>query len=121
MALSKQPVTAMNADRRTAGNQRAVPLTPQQRRILLLWQQGDLLGEMAEDPDHRTVYHEKRGCHQRLPTRVVTLLEQQGWIRRRPNLPLDRLYSWEFTPQGRALAPVPKPPRGRKALSELSF
>jgi len=52
---------------------------------------------------------------------VVTLLEQQGWIRRRPHLPLDRLDRWEFTPQGRALVPVPKPPRVRKALSELSF
>jgi DNA-binding MarR family transcriptional regulator len=111
----------MSADRRTAGNQLAVPLTPQQRRILLLLQQGDLIWEMAEDPDHRTVYNEKRGCHQRLPTSVVTLLEQQGWIRRRPNLHLDRLDSWEFTSQGRALAPVPKPPRVRKVLSELSF
>lgn len=114
MAPSKKLSTARSASSRPAENQLAFPLTPRQRRILRLLQQGDLIWEMADDPGHRTVYDEKRGCHQRLSTATVTALEQQGWIQRRPNLQTDRLDSWECTLPGRAMMAVPQLRPSRK-------
>lgn len=107
MAFSEQPVIVVKAESRTGDNPPVPPLTPQQRRILLLLHSGDLIWEMAEDPDHCTVYNEKRGRDQRLTTVLVTALEQQGWIRRRPTPQAGRLDSWELTPSGRARTTVP--------------
>jgi DNA-binding MarR family transcriptional regulator len=106
MALSQKRTTTQSVLNRPAENQSVPTLTPQQRRILRLLLPGDLIWEIADDPGHRTVYDEKRGCDQRLSTAMVTALEQQGWIRQRPNTQADRLDSWELTPLGRALAPV---------------
>jgi DNA-binding MarR family transcriptional regulator len=74
------------------------PLTASQRRLLRLLRQGDLIWEIAEDPRHRTVYDEKLGRSRRVLTATVTVLEEQGWIQRRPNSQEDRLDSWELTP-----------------------
>jgi DNA-binding MarR family transcriptional regulator len=60
------------------------------------------------------VYNEKRGRPQRIRTATVTLLEQQGWVQKRPNPQEDRLDSWELTPQGKALVPSPSPRPVRK-------
>ena len=111
MALPEQPAPAAPSESRAMRNQPAPPLSKQQRRILPLLHQGDLIWEIAEDPAHRTVYNEKRGCPQRLPTAVVTVLEQQGWIRRRPNTQAGRLDSWELTAPGRAITLGPRPTR----------
>ena len=89
-------------------NQRVPPLTASQRRLLRLLRQGDLIWEIAEDPRHRTVYDEKLGRSRRVRTAAVTVLEEQGWIQRRPNSHEDRLDSWELTPQGEALLRSPK-------------
>jgi DNA-binding MarR family transcriptional regulator len=88
-------------------NQSTPLLTSQQHRILRLLHAGDLIWEIADDPRHCTVYNEKRGRDQHVPAAVVTTLEQQGWIRRRPNPQADRLDSWELTPEGGALAVRP--------------
>jgi DNA-binding MarR family transcriptional regulator len=103
MALSEKSTTARPALSLPTENQSAPTLTSRQRRLLRRLQQGDLIWERADDPGHLTVYDEKRGCDQNLPTATVTALEQQGWIRRRPNTQADRLDSWELTPQGQAL------------------
>ena len=78
-------------------------LTASQRRLLRLLRHGDLIWEIAEDPRHRTVYDETLGRSRRIVTSAVTVLEEQGWIQRRPNPQEDRLDSWELTPQGQAL------------------
>jgi hypothetical protein len=68
--------------------------------ILRLLRDGDLIWERADDPRYRTVYNEKLGRPQRIRTAAVTVLEQQGWIQRRPNPQADRLDSGELTPRG---------------------
>jgi hypothetical protein len=83
-------------------------LTRQQRQILWLMQNGDLLWEIADDPAHYTVYNEKHGGDQRVRATLVATLAEQGWIRQCPNAQADRLDSWEITPEGRALLPRPK-------------
>lgn len=88
---------------RSVENQSVPPLTASQRRLLRLLRLGDLIWEIAEDPRHRTVYDEKIGRSRRLTAAAVTILEQQGWIQRRPNPQEDRLDSWELTPEGQAL------------------
>src|SRR3982750_3857266 len=85
MALSQKRTTTQPVLNLPAENQSVPTLTPQQRRILRLLLPGDLIWEIADDPGHRTIYDEKRGCDQRLSTAMVTALEQQGWIRQRPN------------------------------------
>jgi DNA-binding MarR family transcriptional regulator len=114
MARSQKRTPARSATDVPVKNQSVPTLTSPQRRILRLLLQGDLIWEIAEDAGHRTVYDEKRGCSRRLTRVVVTVLEQQGWIRRRPNTQADRLDSWELTPQGRALAFVPSSRQVRK-------
>jgi DNA-binding MarR family transcriptional regulator len=79
-----------------------------QRQILQLLTQGDCLWEIADDSDHYTVYNEKRGADQRVRASLVATLAEQGWIQKRPNPQADRLDSWEITPVGRALLPIPK-------------
>ncbi len=95
----------------TVGNQSTPPLTKQQRRILLLLREGDLIWEIADDPAHRALYNEKLGRDQRILTATVTLLEQQGWIRRRDNVNTQRLDRWELTPQGRTITQDSSPTR----------
>ena len=107
MARSPQRTTPRSASPLPVENQSVPTLTPQQRRILRLLLQGDLIWEIAEDPGHRTVYDEKRGGSRRLTRVAVSVLEQQGWIQQRPNTQADRLDSWELTRQGRVLATVP--------------
>ena len=91
-----------------AGHALVPRLSRAQRQILPLLADGDWLWEVAGDPDHYTMYHEKRRRDQRVRAALVTTLEEQGWIRKRPNSQADRLDSWEITPEGRALLPVPK-------------
>jgi len=123
MTLSEKLTAARPAPIRQADNQSAPSPTAQQRRLLRLLLQGDLIWERADDSGYRTIYDEKRGCDRRLPTVAVTALEQQGWIQRRPNPQVDRLDSWELTPSGRALAalppsrPVPKAPAALLGMS----
>jgi DNA-binding MarR family transcriptional regulator len=88
-------------------------LSRAQRQVLHLLAQGDCLWEIADDPDHYTVYNEKRGGDQRVRATLVATLAEQGWIRKRPNPQADRLDSWEITPEGQALLPAPK--RKRRA------
>src|SRR4051794_17370687 len=70
MALCEKPNTTP-APRVPIENQKAPTPTSQQRRLLRLLQHGDLIWEIAEDPRHRTVYDEKRGCSRRLTTAVA--------------------------------------------------
>ena len=91
----------------TEEEHQSTPRLTSQHRILRLLHAGELIWEIADDPRHCTVYNEKRGRDQRVPAAVVTTLEQQGWIRRRPNTQADRLDSWELTPDGRAVAVRP--------------
>ncbi len=108
MAFGEKPHTTPPALRIPMANQQAPTPTPQQRRLLRLLQHGDLIWEIAEDPRHRTVYDEKRGCSRRLTTAAASALEQQGWIQRRPNSQADRLDSWELTRLGKTLAAIPR-------------
>jgi hypothetical protein len=108
MALGEKPHTTSPTLCVPIANQKAPTPTPQQRRLLRLLQQGDLIWEIAEDPRHRTVYDEKRGCSRRLTTAAATALEQQGWIQRRPNPQADRLDSWELTLLGKTLVALPR-------------
>jgi DNA-binding MarR family transcriptional regulator len=103
MTRSELPAPVGNAAGRRIQDPLPLALTRPQRRLLRLMAGGDLIWEIAEDPRHCTVYNEKRGRDQRIPAAVVMLLEQQGWIERRPNPQPDRLDSWELTAQGRAL------------------
>jgi DNA-binding MarR family transcriptional regulator len=107
MALCEKPNTPPPASRVPIENQKAPTPTSQQRRLLRLLQHGDLIWEIAEDPRHRTVYDEKRGCSRRLTTAAASALEQQGRIQRRPNPQADRLDSWELTLLGKALVVLP--------------
>jgi hypothetical protein len=108
MALGEKPHTPPPAPRVSMANQQVPTPTPQQRRLLRLLQHGDLIWEIAEDPRHRTVYDEKRGCSRRLTTAAACALEQQGWIQRRPNPQADRLDSWELTLLGKTLVAIPR-------------
>jgi DNA-binding MarR family transcriptional regulator len=119
MALCEKPNPMPPAPRVPRENQKAPTPTPQQRRLLRLLQQGDLIWEIAEDPRHRTVYDEKRGCSRRLTTAAATALEQQGWIQRRPNPQADRLDSWELTLLGRTLIATPSSRPVQKVNSAL--
>jgi hypothetical protein len=78
-------------------------LSPTQRQTLRLLAQGDCLWEIAEDADHCTVYNEKRGGNQRVRVSLVRSLEEHGWIQKRPNPQVDRLDSWEITPEEQSL------------------
>ncbi len=93
-----------------AGNESALLVTRQQRRILRLMTNGDLLWEVA-DQSYCTIYNEKRGRDQRIPAAAVAVLEQRGWIRRLDNQSAGRLDAWELTPQSRALASAQPAPR----------
>jgi hypothetical protein len=104
MTVPEQFASLVQAD---AGHPPAPLPTRQQRQILQLLAPGDRLWEIADDQDHYTGYHEKRGRDQRVPAAVVTALEEQGWIQKRPNPHPDRLDSWEITPQGRTLLSYP--------------
>jgi hypothetical protein len=114
MAVPERPAETRVSESPTTGSRPAPPLRPPQRRILQLLQHGDLIWELADDPGYRTVYNEKRGHPQRIRTATVTLLEQQGWVQKRPNPQEDRLDSWELTPQGKALVSSPSPRPVRK-------
>jgi DNA-binding MarR family transcriptional regulator len=105
----------LRAETHRAGQAPAPLLTRRQRQVLQLLAHDDLLWEIADDPDHYTVYNEKRGRDQRVAAALVATLEEQGWIRQRPNPQADRLDSWEITPEGRALLPAPK---GRRRAGE---
>ena len=111
MVLGEKPHTTSPTPGIPIVNQSAPTPTPQQRRLLRLLQHGDLIWEIAEDPRHRTIYDEKRGCSRRLRTAAASALEQQGWIQRRPNPQADRLDSWELTRLGKTLVVIPVPPR----------
>jgi DNA-binding MarR family transcriptional regulator len=113
MTIPEQAASRAEAHRIEPGP--ASLLNRQQQQILRLLQNGDLIWEMADDPAHYTVYHEKRGRDQRVAATLVTALEEQGWIRKRPNLQSDRLDSWEITPEGRALL---LRPQGRSRAGE---
>jgi DNA-binding MarR family transcriptional regulator len=118
MTVPEPPVPVPRAETDSAGQEPAPPLTGRQRQILRLLAQGDLLWEMADDPAHYTIYHEKRGGDQRVAAALVTTLAEQGWIRQCPNPQADRLDSWEITPEGRALLPTPK--RRRRTVEPAS-
>ena len=108
MALCEKPNTTPPAPSVPIENQNAPTPSSQQRRLLRLLQHGDLIWEIAEDPRHRTVYDERRGCSRRLTTAAARALEQQGWIQRRPNPQADRLDSWELTLLGKTLVALPR-------------
>ena len=108
MALGEKPHTMPPAPCVWMANQQAPTPTALQRRLLRLLQHGDLIWEIAEDPRHRTVYDEKRGCSRRLTTAAASALEQHGWIQRRPNPQADRLDSWELTLLGKTLVALPR-------------
>jgi hypothetical protein len=113
MTVPEQPVPVPRAETDRTEPAPVPPLTGRQRQVLRLLADGDLLWEIADDPHHYTVYHEKRGRDQRVSAALVTALAEQGWIRPCPNPQADRLGSWEITPAGRALLPAPK--RRRRA------
>jgi len=117
MTVPEPLAPALKTDIRGTGHPPTLLPTRQQRQILQLLQHDDLLWEIAEDPAHCTVYNEKRGRDQCVSAAVVTTLERQGWIRKRPNTQPDRLDSWEITPQGRALR---LPPKSRSRSGETS-
>jgi hypothetical protein len=77
--------------------------TPQQRRILQMMINGDLVWEVL-DKTYRSIYNEKKGHDQRVARAVVDEMEEQGWIRKQPNPNAARLDGWELTEPGRALA-----------------
>jgi DNA-binding MarR family transcriptional regulator len=77
--------------------------TAQQKRILRLIFNDDLIWEVA-GRSYRSLYNEKLGRQQRVPSSTVEEMEQQGWIRRLDNPNSSRLDGWEMTEQGRAFA-----------------
>jgi DNA-binding MarR family transcriptional regulator len=77
--------------------------TAQQKRILRLIFNDDLIWEVA-GRSYRSIYNEKLGRQQRVPSSTVEEMEQQGWIRRLDNPNSSRLDGWEMTEQGRAFA-----------------
>jgi hypothetical protein len=100
MSVPESVASQRKADPAPAEISREPRLRPTQRQILQLLTQGDCLWEIADDADHYTVYHEKRGGDQRVRATTVKTLEQHGWIQKRPNSQADRLDSWEITPEG---------------------
>jgi DNA-binding MarR family transcriptional regulator len=77
--------------------------TAQQKRILRLMLNGDLIWEVA-GKSYRSIYNERLSHQQRVPASTVEEMEQQGWIRRLDNPNSSRLDGWEMTEQGRAFA-----------------
>ena len=77
--------------------------TPQQRRILQMMTNGDLVWEVL-GKSYRSIYNEKTGRDQRVAMAVIDAMEEQGWIRKQPNPNAARLDGWELTEQGRELA-----------------
>src|SRR5450631_1668103 len=77
--------------------------TAQQNRILRLMLNDDLIWEVA-GKSYRTIYNERLGRQQRVPSLIVEEMERQGWIRRLDNPNSSRLDGWEMTKQGRAFA-----------------
>jgi hypothetical protein len=77
--------------------------TAQQRRILRLMLNGDLIWEVA-GKSYRSIYNERLGRQQRIPASAIEEMEQQEWIRRLDNPNSSRLDGWEMTEQGRAFA-----------------
>jgi DNA-binding MarR family transcriptional regulator len=77
--------------------------TAQQKRILRLMLNGDLIWELA-GKSYRSIYNEKLSRQQRIPASAIEEMEQQGWIHRLDNPNSSRLDGWEMTEQGRAFA-----------------
>jgi DNA-binding MarR family transcriptional regulator len=77
--------------------------TAQQKRLLRLMLNGDLIWEVA-GKSYRSIYNERLSRQQRVPASTVEEMEQQGWIRRLDNPNSSRLDGWEMTEQGRAFA-----------------
>src|ERR1035441_9485428 len=78
--------------------------TAQQKRILRLMCNGDLIWEVA-GKSYRSIYNERLGRQQRIPASAIEEMEQSGWIRRLDNKPNSaRLDGWGMTEQGRAFA-----------------
>src|SRR5450631_4719929 len=77
--------------------------TAQQKRILRLMCNGDLIWEVA-GKSYRSIYNERLGRQQRVPASTVEEMEQRGWIRRLDNPNSSRLDGWEMMREvGRAL------------------
>jgi len=77
--------------------------TAQQKRILRLMLNGDLIWEVA-GKSYRSIYNERLSRQQRIPASAIEEMEQQGWIHRLDNPNSSRLDGWEMTEQGRAFA-----------------
>ena len=80
--------------------------TPQQRRILQMMTNGDLVWEVL-GKSYRSIYNEKTGRDQRVAMAVIDAMEEQGWIRKQPNPNAARLDGWALTEPGRELAAQP--------------
>src|SRR4051794_5856992 len=108
MTVPEPLAPTTKAESHPAGHPPVSRLSRPQRQILRLLEHGDLLWEIADDAAHCAVYNEKRGGDQPVPAALVTTLERQGWIQKRPNPQADRLDSWEITSEGKAVLPRPK-------------